>query len=67
MRQYEYRIETLTLENNHAQEQLLALLNEFGEQGWRVSNLEALTRRTNQPNSMRILFERRIRKIKRRK
>lgn len=61
MRQYEYRIENIPLSPlTLPEQQLLAVLNEFGEEGWRVCSIDALPKRQSQPNSLRVLLERRI-------
>lgn len=61
MKRFEYRIEQVIFDKEESRDQqLLNLLNYFGQQGWRVSSLIVEPRIAINENQIKVLLEKEV-------
>lgn len=61
MKRFEYRVERIEFEKGKSRdEQILALLNELGKEGWRATSLEVEPRLAFNESGFKALLEREV-------
>ncbi|RPJ62499.1 MAG: DUF4177 domain-containing protein [Acidobacteria bacterium] len=63
MRQYEYRVEEVAINEGNRDADLAESLNAFGRQGWRVVSLEVDPKSIQKGKRIKVLLERRAGKV----